>query len=87
MSEIKQDFIFIICILQLKENFKLMRMFKKILVSRKHIFTIMDAILMMYYLSLGLQCDKFINYISWYTKRMNFFNNTHQSMPLLLTNE
>ena len=81
-NTVKQDFIFIVCLLQLKENFKLMRMFKKILVSRKHIFTIMDAILMMYYLSLGLQCDKFINYITWYMKQLNTF---HHQQAFLLT--
>lgn len=85
MTDIKQDFIFIICVLQLKENFKLMRMFKKILLSRKHLFTIIDAILMMYYLSLGLQCDTFISYISWYMKKINVFNNSPSTPPLLLT--
>ena len=54
MTTIKQDYIFIICILQLKENFKLMQMFKKLLLSRKHLFTIVDAIFMLYYISLGM---------------------------------
>lgn len=84
MTTIKQDYIFIICILQLKENFKLMQMFKKVLLSRKHIFTIVDAIFMLYYISLGMQCDKFITYISWYTKQNNSFVN-YSRQPLLLT--
>lgn len=65
----KQDLIFFCCLLRIRENFQIMRMLKKIIEGRKQIpFSLIDALIIYYYLILGLQADKCISYLEFYMK-------------------
>lgn len=68
----KQELILFCCILRIRENFKIMRIFKQILKRRNHIqFSIFDALIIYYYLILGLQADTCMNYIEYYMKNIH----------------
>ncbi len=66
---LKHDLILVCSILRVRENFKLMRLVKKIITIRKNImFSIVDALLIYLYAILGLQADCCMNYMELYMK-------------------
>ena len=67
----KQDLIFFCCLFRVRDNFKIMRMMKEIMQARTKIpFCLFDALLIYYYLILGLQSDTCLNYIEYYVKKI-----------------
>lgn len=76
-----EDFLFFYFIIYIRDNFKIMKNIKKILLHRKHItFSLLDAILIYYYIVLTLQSDYAFKYIEKYLKKYN--NNS--MIPTLL---
>lgn len=65
----KKNLLLVCSIIQLEKNFTLMNQLKKLVHARdKYIFSYIDAILIYYYLTFGLQCETCINYIEYYIK-------------------
>lgn len=66
---LKHDLILVCSILRVRENFKTMRLVKKMITIRKNImFSIVDALLIYFYAILGLQADCCMNYMEFYMK-------------------
>ena len=71
---LKHDLILVCSILRVRENFKLMRLVKKIITIRKNImFSIVDALLIYLYAILGLQADCCMNFESFW-RRFHFID-------------
>jgi hypothetical protein len=67
----KKELLFFFCIIRIRENFKLMRMLKKLISYRQNIpFCVFDALLIYYYLILGLQSDTCLNYVEFYITKV-----------------
>lgn len=65
----KHDLIFICCTIRVHENLSYMKQLKSCILIRKSIsFCILDALLLYYYLILGLQVDTCLNYLEFYLK-------------------
>ena len=65
-----EDFLFFYFLIILRDNFKIMRNIQKLLLKRKHIlFSYLDAILIYYYVVIGLQSEYAYQYIEKYWKK------------------
>ena len=65
----KQTFLFFYFVIMIRNNFKAMNLIRSIILSRKNIaFCYLDAILIYYYLVLGLQADNASRYVEFYWK-------------------
>jgi hypothetical protein len=54
----------------IKNNFKIMNYIRQIVLARKHvIFSYIDAILIYYYMVLGLQADNAFKFVEHYWKK------------------
>jgi hypothetical protein len=73
-----EDVLFIVCITKIKDNLRIMNEFKQLLLKRKHLFSYIDAMFMMYFLYLGHQNEEYLKYIKTYSRKVYTY-------PLLLT--
>lgn len=65
-----KTFLFFYFILLIRNNFKIMNIIRSIVLSRKNIrFCYLDAILIYYYMVLGLQADNAFRYVEFYWKQ------------------
>lgn len=67
-----KDILFFYFITIIRDNFKIMRNIQKVLLYRKQIqFSILDGLLIYYYMVLGLQSEYAFKYIEKYWKQYN----------------
>lgn len=66
----KETFLFFYFIILIRNNFKAMNIIRSMVLSRKNIlFSYLDAILIYYYLVLGVQADNASKYVELYWKK------------------
>ena len=77
-----EDFLFFYFLIILRDNFKIMRNIQKLLLKRKHIlFSYLDAILIYYYVVIGLQSEYAYQYIEKYWKKYHQNITTSYLLP------
>lgn len=82
----KRDFLFFYFCIILRENTKIMKDIQKLLKQRKNIlFSLIDALLIYYYITLGLQSEYALTYIEKYLKVYQIQNNNSSLYSTLLT--
>lgn len=65
-----ESFLFFYFIVMIKNNFKIMRCIRQIVLARKDvIFSYIDAILIYYYMVLGLQADSAFKFVEHFWKK------------------
>lgn len=65
-----EDFLFFYFLVIIRDNFKIMRNIQQVLLKRKHIlFSYLDAILIYYYIVIGLQAEYAYQYVEKYWKK------------------
>jgi len=78
-----KDVLFFYFITLIRDNFKIMRNIQKVLLYRKQIqFSIFDALLIYYYMVLGLQSECAFQYVEKYWK---LYKNPYPILPPPLT--
>lgn len=65
-----ETFLFFYFIIMIRNNFKIMSCIRKVVLSRKsYVFCYIDAILIYYYMVLGLQADNAFKFVEHYWKK------------------
>lgn len=78
-----ESFLFFYFIVMIRNNFKIMKCIRQIVLTRKNvIFSYIDAILIYYYMVLGLQADSAFKFVEHYwkkysTSRQRFYGIAH----------
>ena len=68
----KEDIIFLCCILRVEENMGIMKQLQYQMKQNKESkFSIRDALFIYFYFCLGLQCEACIKYLDLYMKKLN----------------
>jgi hypothetical protein len=80
----KHDFLFFYFLLLLRSNMKIMSNIRSFLTKQKHVsFSLFDALLIYYYLVIGLQCDTALKYIEFYVRTYDCMKPYRILTPLL----
>ena len=80
----KNDFLFFYFLHLIRSNMKVMSSIRKYITVRKHCcFSCLDALLIYYYVMIGLQCDFALRFIEYYIKSNDHMRPYRILTPLL----